>query len=137
MPTWQTVCTVGTLRAYMAYKIILKNFNQHEKLATSTFILNYDFLRKKIINEINKKIYKNHTSFLFLAMKHNTNIGKNLNTTILRWVYFSIEMVGFDFFQSLLSLGNTENQTKKKEPRSRSQNLNHIDHKSSKCADQK
>ena len=89
---------------------------------------------------MNKKIYKNATSFLFLVTKHNTNIEKNLNTTILRWVYFSIEMVGFDFYsnpKSSISLGNTENQTKKKEPRSRSQNLNHIDHKSSKCADQK
>ena len=49
---------------------------------------------------MNKNIFKNHTSFLFLAMKHNTNIGKNLNTTILRWVYFSIEMVGFDFYSN-------------------------------------
>ena len=78
MLTWQTVCIIDTLHAYMAYKIILKIFNQPEKIAASTFILNYDFLRKKIINEINKKIYKNHTSFLFLAMKHNTNIEKNL-----------------------------------------------------------
>ena len=119
MPTWQTVCTVGTLRAYMAYKIILKNFNQHEKLATSTFILNYDFLRKKIINEINKKIYKNHTSFLFLAMKHNTNIEKNLNITIQRWVYFSIETVGFDFYSnpvfSLLEIQKTK--LKEKNPK--------------------
>ena len=72
---------------------------------------------------MNKKIYKNHTSFLFLAMKHNANIGKNLNTTILRWVYFSIEMVGFHFYsnpKSSLSLENTENQTKREEPKNRS-----------------
>ena len=37
---WHTSC-------YMAYKIILNIFNQHEKIAPSTFILNYDFLRKK------------------------------------------------------------------------------------------
>ena len=89
---------------------------------------------------MNKKIYKNHTSFLFLATKHNTNIEKNLNTTILRWVYFSIEMVGFDFYsnqKSSISLGNTGNQTKREELKSRSQNLNRIDHNSSKCSYQK
>ena len=89
---------------------------------------------------MNKKIYKNHTSFLFLATKHNTNIEKNLNTTILRWVYFSIEMVGFDFYsnqKSSISLGNTGNQTKREELKSRSQNLNCIDHNSSKCSYQK
>ena len=41
------MCTDGTLHAYITYKIILKIFNQHEKLAAATFILNYDFLRKK------------------------------------------------------------------------------------------
>ena len=75
-----------------------------------------------------------------MVTKHNTNIEKNLNTTILRWVYFSIEMVGFDFYsnpKSSISLGNTENQTKREELKSRSQNLNRIDHNSSKCSYQK
>ena len=76
MLTWQTIYSVGTLHAYIAYKIILNIFNQHEKIAPSTFILNYDFFKEKIINEMNKKIYKNHTSFLFLATNHNTNIEK-------------------------------------------------------------
>ena len=44
---WQTVCTVSTLHAYMAYKIILKIFNQHEKIAALAFILNYNFFKGK------------------------------------------------------------------------------------------
>ena len=61
------VCTIGTLHAYMTYKIILTIFNQHEKIAASTFILNYDFLKEKILNEMNKKnLYESHF-FSFLG----------------------------------------------------------------------
>ena len=34
---WQTECTVGTLNAYMANKIILKNFIWHLRNATLAF----------------------------------------------------------------------------------------------------
>ena len=99
------------------------------------------FTRKKIINEMNKKICKSHTSFLFFSLQPNTiQTLKNLITTVLWWVYFSIKMVGFNFYSnpnSSISLGNTENQTKREETKNESQNLNHIDHKSSKCPDQK
>ena len=46
---WQMVCTIGTLHAYMTYKIILTIFNQHEKIAASTFILNLPQKKKKNI----------------------------------------------------------------------------------------
>ena len=41
------MCTDGTLHAYITYKIILKIFNQHKKISTSKFILNYDFFKEK------------------------------------------------------------------------------------------
>ena len=70
---------------------------------------------------MNKKIYKNHTSFLFLATKHNTHIEKSLNTTIPRWVYFSIEMVGFHFYSnpksSLSLLKKQKTKLKEKNPK--------------------
>ena len=30
---WQTMCIIGTLRADVAYKIILKNYNKQKKMS--------------------------------------------------------------------------------------------------------
>ena len=43
----QTMCIVGILYAYMAYKIILYKFNQRKKNSTSAFIWNYNFFKGK------------------------------------------------------------------------------------------
>ena len=72
---------------------------------------------------MNKKIVR--ITLLFYSWQPNTiqTLKKNINTTVLRWVYFSIEMVGFHFYsnpKSSLSLENTENQTKREEPKNRS-----------------
>ena len=47
-----------------------------------------------------KKIVR--IALLFFSWQPNTiqTLKKNINTTVLRWVYFSIEMVGFDFYSN-------------------------------------
>ena len=73
---------------------------------------------------MNKKICKNNTSFLFFCWQPNPiQTLKNLITTVLWLVYFSIKMVGFNFYSnpnSSISLGNTENQTKREETENKS-----------------
>ena len=51
------------------------------------------FFKEKIIVRI---------TLLFFSWQPNTiqTLKKNINTTVLRWVYFSIEMVGFDFYSN-------------------------------------
>ena len=58
------------------------------------------FFKEKIINEMNKKIVR--ITLFFYSWQPNTiqTLKKNINTTVLRWVYFSIEMVGFDFYSN-------------------------------------
>ena len=64
----QTMCIVGILYAYMAYKIILNKFNQRKKIPHQHLY--------EIIIFLKEKNNKNHTffSFLSLAAKKNTNI---------------------------------------------------------------
>ena len=122
---WQIVCTVGTLHAYMTYKRILKIFNQHEKIAASTFILNYDFLKEKILTEMNKKnLYESHF-FSFLGNQTQYKVWKKISIPLFCGGFiFQLKWLGFIFIQIQsplsLSLENTENQTKREEPKNRS-----------------
>ena len=79
------------------------------------------FFKEKIINEMNKKMVR--ITLLFYSWQPNTiqTLKKNINTTVLRWVYFSIEMVGFDFYlntkSSLSLLKKQKTKLKEKNPK--------------------
>ena len=48
---WQTMCTVGTFKADVAHKIILKNLTKIKNATSPKKILNQKNTKKKLINQ--------------------------------------------------------------------------------------
>ena len=84
------MCIVGILHAYMAYKIILNKFNQRKKIPHQHLYEIIIFLKEKIIRIT--------LSFLFFSWQPNTIQTFKKKKNIVRWVCFSIEIAGFDFY---------------------------------------